>query len=104
LNIVDIIIIAIFVYCLLAGMYKGTIASGLSLLGFAGAWFGAQQVYMNIAHLALSNTTLMAVLNQYLEPDTFFQNHSQAITAVSDRELSRVAKSKKSPTRYLVRI
>ena len=84
MNIVDIIIIAIFVYCLLAGMHKGTIASGLSLFGFAGAWFGAQALYQGIAHLALSNSTLMAVLNQYLEPETFFAEHAVAVSAVTD--------------------
>lgn len=84
LNIVDIIILAIFVYFLLAGMHKGTIASGLSLFGFAGAWFGAQALYQGIAHLALSNTTLMAVLNQYLEPESFFADHGVAISAVTD--------------------
>ena len=84
MNIVDIIIIAIFVYCLLAGMHKGTIASGLSLFGFAGAWFGAQALYQGIAHLALSNTTLMAVLNQYLEPESFFSDHGIAVSAVTD--------------------
>lgn len=84
MNIVDIIIIAIFVYCLLAGMHKGTIASGLTLFGFAGAWFGAQALYQGIANLALSNSTLMAVLNQYLEPETFFAEHAVAASAVTD--------------------
>lgn len=78
------IIIAVFVYCLLAGMYKGMIASGLSLFGFAGAWFGAQAVYGSIAHFALSNSTLMAVLNQYLEPAGFFSDHAVAASSVSD--------------------
>ena len=84
MNIVDLIILAILGYGLLAGMYKGSITSGLSLLGFVGAWFGAQSVYQRIADLALSNTTLMAVLTQYLEPESFFSSHTQAVTAVSD--------------------
>lgn len=84
MNIVDIIILAVFIYCLLAGMHKGTIASGLSLIGFAGAWYGAQSVYQSIANLALSNTTLMAVLNQYLEPESFFSEHAVAASTVTD--------------------
>ena len=84
MNIVDIIILAIFVYFLLAGMYKGTISSGISLFGFAGAWFGAKSVYQSIAHLALSNSTLMAMLNQYLEPETFFTDHSIAVSRIGD--------------------
>lgn len=84
MNIVDIVIIAIFVYCLLVGMYKGTITSGLSLIGFAGAWFGAQALYEGVSQFALSNTTLMAVLNQYLEPETFFENSATAIATVTN--------------------
>lgn len=84
MNIVDIIILAIFVYCLLAGMHKGTISSGMSLLGFAGAWFGAQALYQGIANLGLSNATLMAVLNQYLEPENFFAEHAVAVSNVTD--------------------
>lgn len=84
MNIVDMIILAILAYGLLAGMYKGSITSGLSLLGFLGAWWGAQSVCHSIANFALSNTTLMAVLNQYLEPESFFTNHAQAVMAVKD--------------------
>ena len=72
MNIVDILILAVLVYGLLSGMHKGFIASGLSVAGFIGSWFGAQMVYERIANLALSNTTLMAVLSQYLEPEAFF--------------------------------
>lgn len=84
MNILDFIILAVLAYGLFAGMYKGSITSGISLIGFGGAWFGAQAVYERIARYALSNSTLMAVLNQYLEPDTFFKNHAQATMAVSD--------------------
>ncbi|MBQ6595215.1 MAG: CvpA family protein [Clostridia bacterium] len=77
MNIVDIVILAILAYGLLAGMYKGMLTSALKLLAFAGAWFGSLAVYPNIARLALSNQTLLAVLNQYLEPgkaNTCFTN------------------------------
>jgi uncharacterized membrane protein required for colicin V production len=37
-----------------------------------------------VAKLALSNQTLMAVLNQYLEPENFFESHSQAMSTVSE--------------------
>ena len=84
MNIVDILIIAILGYGLLSGMHKGSITSALSTFGFVFSWFGAQRVYERIANYALSNTTLMAVLNQYLEPDSFFESHSQAVMAVSD--------------------
>ena len=84
LNIIDYVIIAIMAYGLLSGMYKGSITSGMSTLGFAGAWYGAKMVYADLAHMALSNTTLMAVLNQYLEPDGFFENYTQAMTNVKD--------------------
>lgn len=84
MNILDIIILAILAYGLLAGMHRGSITSFLSMCGFSGAWFGAKTLYERIANMALSNTTLMAVLTQYLEPESFFDSHSQAVTAVSD--------------------
>lgn len=68
MNIVDLVILAIFAFGLLAGMYKGMLTSALKLLAFAGAWFGALALYPNVAYMALSNQTLIAVLNQYLEP------------------------------------
>ena len=72
MNILDLLILAILAYGLLAGMYKGMLTSLMSLLAFGGAWFGAKALYARIANFALSNTTLMAVLNQYLEPEEFF--------------------------------
>ena len=84
MNIVDILLLAVLAFSLLAGMYKGLIASGLSTVGFIGSWFGARMVYERVANLALSNTTLMAVLNQYLEPESFFASSSQAAMTVSE--------------------
>ena len=68
MNIVDLVILAILAFGLLAGMYKGMLTSALKLLAFAGAWFGTLVIYPNVAYMALSNQTLIAVLNQYLEP------------------------------------
>lgn len=84
MNITDILILAVLAFCLLAGMYKGFIASGLSTVGFVGSWFGARMVYERIANLALSNTSLMAVLSQYLEPDSFFASKAQASMSVAE--------------------
>lgn len=84
LNLLDITIIVILAFYLISGMYRGFITSLLGTVGFVGAWFGAQQLYPRVAKLALSNQTLMAVLNQYLEPETFFKSHSQAVSTVSE--------------------
>lgn len=84
MNILDILILLVLAFCLLAGMHKGFIASLLSTVGFVGSWFGARAVYARIANLALSNTTLMAVLNQYLEPASFFESSAQAATTVTE--------------------
>lgn len=84
MNIVDILIIAVLVFGLLAGIHKGSITSFLSTGGFIGSWFGAQALYEKIANLALSNTTLMAVLNQYLEPENFFASKTQAAMNVAE--------------------
>ena len=84
LNLLDITIIVILAFYLISGMYRGCITSLLTTVGFVGAWFGAQQLYPKVAQLALSNQTLMAVLNQYLEPENFFQSHTQAVSTVSE--------------------
>ena len=84
LNLLDITIIVILALYLISGMYRGFITSLLTTLGFVGAWFGAQHFYPRVAQLALSNQTLMAVLNQYLEPENFFESHTQAVSTVSE--------------------
>ena len=84
LNLLDITIIVILAFYLISGMYRGFITSLLTTAGFVGAWFGAQRLYPKVAQLALSNQTLMAVLNQYLEPETFFETHTQAVSTVSE--------------------
>ncbi len=84
MNIVDILILAILAFSLLAGMHRGFMVSLFSTIGFFGSWFGARAVYEKVANLALSNTTLMNVLSQYLEPENFFANASQAATTVTE--------------------
>ena len=84
LNLLDITIIVILAFYLISGMYRGFITSLLTTIGFVGAWFGAQHFYPHVAQLALSNQTLMAVLNQYLEPENFFESHTQAVSTVSE--------------------
>jgi len=84
MNIVDLLILAVLVFGLLAGMYKGFVTSGLSTVGFVGSWFGARLVYEKVANLALGNKTLMAVLAQYLEPASFFESAAIANTSVAD--------------------
>ncbi len=83
MNILDILILAMLAFGVLAGMHKGLIASGLSTVGFVASWLGAQSLYEKIANYALSNQTLMAVLNQYLEPDEFFSSSKEALMTVS---------------------
>lgn len=84
MNLLDIIILAILSFYLISGMYRGSITSFLTTAGFVAAWFGAARLYPQVAQLALSNQTLMAVLNQYLEPQSFFASHAQAMTTVAE--------------------
>lgn len=74
MNIVDIVIVLILGYGLLSGMYKGFIASGLSLLGFVAAWFGAYFSYTTLMNAALSNATIMGFCTNLLEAGTFFHD------------------------------
>lgn len=84
MNLLDVVILAILAFYLISGMYRGSITSFLSTAGFVAAWYGAMRYYPDVANLALSNQTLMAVLNQYLEPESFFTTHAQAITTVAE--------------------
>ena len=84
MNLLDIVILAILAFYLIAGMYRGSSTSFLGTAGFIAAWYGAIQFYPTVAHMALSNQTLMAVLNQYLEPESFFANHQIATTTVAE--------------------
>lgn len=83
-NIIDILILAILVFSLLAGMHKGFLTSLLASVGLLGAWAGAGALYPKVAQLALSNTSLMNALSQYLEPRSFFSSISTANMAVRD--------------------
>lgn len=73
MNLIDIIFILVLGYSLLAGMYKGFIASGLSLLGFVAAWFGAYFSYGTLMKVALSNSTIMGFCSNLLEASSFFE-------------------------------
>lgn len=84
MNIVDIVILGVLVFGLLAGIYKGFITSALSTVGFFGAWFGALAIGPSVANMALSNTSLMGTLSQYLEPASFFANAQQAAQTVTE--------------------
>ncbi len=84
MNLLDIVILAILAFYLISGMYRGSITSFLGTAGFIAAWFGAIKFYPQVAHMALSNQTLMAVLNQYLEPASFFSSHQIAMTSVAE--------------------
>ena len=76
MNLLDIALVGILALYMISGMYRGFITSCLSTVGFVAAWFGARRFYQQVARMALSNQTLMAVLNQYLEPESFFQSHA----------------------------
>ena len=74
MNIIDILVLLVLAFSLFAGMYKGFIASFLSLLGLVGSWFGALNLYPAVARLVLGQQTFMGVLSNYLEPATFFED------------------------------
>lgn len=83
MNILDIIIILILGYSLLAGMYKGFLVSGLSLLGFVASWFGAYLSYKALMNVVLSNSTIMGFCGGLLEAESFFEGVN-ATALVSD--------------------
>lgn len=73
LNIVDIVILAILLFSLVSGMYKGFISSGLTTVGFVAAFFGAQSFYPQLSSAIQSNSSLMNVLTYYLDASSLFK-------------------------------
>lgn len=84
MNVLDIAILAILAVSVIAGMYRGFLASGLHTAGFIGAWFAAKMTYTELATAVLSNRALMGVLSNYLEPESFFSSPAVANMSVAD--------------------
>ncbi|MDI9505050.1 MAG: CvpA family protein [Candidatus Excrementavichristensenella sp.] len=82
LNIVDFVILTVLGLSLVAGMYKGLLASGLTTLGFGAAFFGAQRLYPQLSKAIQSNTSLMKVLEYYLDASSMFKNVTLAEQSV----------------------
>ena len=83
LNIVDYLILAILGLSLVAGMYKGFLASGLTTAGFVAAFFGAQALYPQLSSAVQSNASLMNVLTYYLDATSMFKTANLAERAVA---------------------
>ena len=83
MNIVDILIVAVIGLSIISGMYKGFISSMLAAIGFVGAWFGAMVLYPQLAHVVLSNNTLMDMLKYYLDVGNMFKTTLLGDTPVS---------------------
>lgn len=84
INIVDVILYAILALSVISGMYKGFIASGLAMVGFGAAWYGALNLFPKVAELALNNDYLMNALSYYLDASSLFKTASLATTPVAD--------------------
>jgi uncharacterized membrane protein required for colicin V production len=83
INLVDVAIVAIMLFSLFAGMYKGFIASALAALGFAAAWFGAMYLFPFLAGALSSNEELMGFLGYYLDAGALFSVGGTANTLVT---------------------
>ena len=83
INIVDVILYSILALSVISGMYKGFITSGLAMVGFGAAWFGALNLFPKLAELALSNKAFMGMLSYYLDPSSLFKTASLAATPVA---------------------
>lgn len=83
INIVDVILYSILALSVISGMYKGFITSGLAMVGFGAAWFGALNLFPKVADLALSNKAFMSMLSYYLDPSSLFKTASLASTPVA---------------------
>jgi len=83
INLVDVILYSILALSVISGMYKGFITSGLAMVGFGAAWFGALNLFPKLAELALNNKEFMGMLSYYLDPSSLFKTASLASTPVA---------------------
>jgi uncharacterized membrane protein required for colicin V production len=83
INIVDVILYAILALSVISGMYKGFITSGLAMVGFGAAWYGALNLFPWLAQLALKNEAFMGMLSYYLDPSSLFKTAALAATQVN---------------------
>lgn len=84
INIVDVILYAILALSVISGMYKGFISSGLAMVGFGAAWYGALNLFPWLAQLVLKNDAFMGMLDYYLDPSSLFKTASLAATPVAN--------------------
>ncbi|MDO4549138.1 MAG: CvpA family protein, partial [Clostridia bacterium] len=93
LNIIDIVILVCIGISLISGMYRGFLASGLTTVGFFGAFFGAQSFYPRLATAIRSNSSLMNVFTYYLDAESLFStvglSNAPVETAAQTGTLSR---------------
>mgnify|MGYP000884707417 FL=1 len=73
MNIIDIIILVILGLSLVAGMYKGFLASMLSLFVFCGAWVGAYATYGFLASTVSNNVDLMNIFKNLIGAADLFK-------------------------------
>lgn len=100
MNILDIIILSILGISLISGMYKGFLASGLTILGFVAAWMGAMHFTPQLSQAVQQNQTVMSMLNYYLAPSEFFASGELAgrlVESVSQSELVQAVEGMKLP-------
>ena len=83
MNIIDIVILAILGLSLVAGMYKGFLASTLALAGFAASWLGALKAFRYLAEAIQGNALIMTSLESVLSAVDLFKTKALADTAVS---------------------
>ena len=84
-NIIDMLILAILALSLVSGMYKGFIASGLTAVGCAAAFFGSMQLYPQLANTIQSNSSLMSTLLYYVDASAMFPS-----PAIADLSIAQV--------------
>lgn len=86
MNLIDLLILAILGISVIAGMYKGFLASGLTTGGFIAAFFGAKTLYPKLALAIQSNSSLMNILTYYLDTASMFSTKELANSSVSGAE------------------
>lgn len=94
MNIVDIVILGVMGLCLVAGMYKGFLSSGLSLCAFVGSWFASLKLYPKVVAFVSGNTAIMDSLRSILDSEEMFQTgsmYAMKVAQATNEQLGQAA-------------
>lgn len=90
MNLIDLLILVIILISILVGWYRGFISTAISLVGYFGSLYFAQNFYVIFVNIFYGNATLMNSLLHYTEGSIVISDVELAHQAVTEIPLETV--------------